>query len=149
MPRRCLLLHLLILVVLPALSCSNPFRSDWQEVVGLVNEHMLESGEVLQVPAQSQVNSSVLIQITTGGSGNCTRTGRTGLDWVTSDSAVITPFDETKWGSGAVCNLNFASFPRTVSLGRLAAGKYAISVRARVQVTDFVSIVTTRHVQVY
>jgi hypothetical protein len=148
MPRRYLLVQILGLVTVSALSCSNPFRSDCKEVVGLVSENMIEFGEVLQAPARAERGTAVAIQITTGGSTGCTRIGRTRVDWITADSVVITPYDESKWGTDAVCNANFAPFTRTVSIRFLATGRSAVSVRARLLASDSVAIVVTSHVQV-
>ena len=123
-------------------SCSNPFTSDWEEVVGLVDETMAERGEVLELPSDGVVGAGVSIRVITGGSGSCTRISRTPVEWENAGSLLITPYHDSKWGD-AVCTADFHFFFHTVTVRFPASRTYTVRVRARWLRSDAVSIVAT------
>lgn len=123
-------------------SCSNPFASEWEEVVGLVDETMAERGEVLELPALGAVGTDVAIRVITGGSGSCTRISRTKVEWENDASLLITPYDDSQWGR-AVCTADFRFLFHDVTVRFATARTYTVRVRARWLRTDEVAIVTT------
>jgi hypothetical protein len=117
-------------VALLTISCSNPFGSPWEEVVGTVNEYLVASGDVLELPSEVVAGSDVIIRVTTGGSGNCTRVGRTKVEWEDDRSVVITPYDESMLNSGVACNYNFVPQVHSVTVRFPLTGTYTVRVRA-------------------
>ena len=134
---------LCIPATLLTLACSNPFASDWEEVVGQSSPIL----EILDMDSEASVNADVSIRITTGGSGNCTRLGRTEVQRETGTSLLITPYDESRIGRG-VCNMNLAHLRRTVSVRFPTAGIHTVRVRANDPGTRTVSVVATRTILV-
>jgi hypothetical protein len=138
-----------IAIALLTISCSNPFGSPWEEVVGTVSEYQIASGEVLGIPTDVVAGAAVMIRVTTGGSGSCTRIGRTKVEWEDERSLTITPYDESKLGSGEVCSYNFVPLSHSVTVRFPLPGSYTVRVRAHFRDGESPSVVAERAINVH
>ena len=117
------------IALLVATACSLPFFTDWDESVGVVDGGMLAQGQAIQLDTVVSVGGTGRVSVITGGSGSCTRFGRTDVNWQSARVVVITPYNENLTTAQA-CTADFRFIPHQVSLQYSQAGTYTVRIRA-------------------
>ena len=112
-------------------ACANPTTSDreWKRVPGVISIYQdRETPDALVIPDTVAAGASFTAQVTTFGSGSCTRADGATVQ-AEGSVAEIAPFDlDVVSGSGA-CTNDLRAFPRDVQLRLTVPGEALVRVR--------------------
>jgi hypothetical protein len=122
-------IHFALLALAAACSSATLAGREWKRVPGIISIYdNRETSEALTIPDTVTAGVSFTTQVTTFGSGTCTRADGATVQ-IAGSVAEIAPFDLDVVSGPGVCTDDLRSFPRDVQLLLTVRGEGLVRVR--------------------